>query len=203
MSLKNRGLGVLFITHDLSLGNDISDRTVILRYGAVVEMGGTEKVFGHPQHSYTRHLLTAVPQLHRKWQAADDDRRAARRRRRRDRQRFGGTRPEGAGIPHIRQADEMEELDGYLGENDLVARAEPAVLEEPGPPASGGKDASEGLSKARARASWTCRTTPGGVAGRGLTKRQPTVLLDNAPPSWSSTRRATGWPLGTPTKSEA
>jgi peptide/nickel transport system ATP-binding protein len=77
VGLKRKGLAVLFITHDLSLGNYISDRTVILRYGAVVEMGDTEKVFGNPQHSYTRHLLTAVPQLHRKWQAADDDRRAA------------------------------------------------------------------------------------------------------------------------------
>jgi peptide/nickel transport system ATP-binding protein len=77
VGLKRKGLAVLFITHDLSLGNYISDRTVILRYGAVVEMGDTEKVFGHPQHSYTKHLLTAVPQLHRKWQAADDDRAAA------------------------------------------------------------------------------------------------------------------------------
>jgi ABC-type oligopeptide transport system ATPase subunit len=77
VGLKRKGLAVLFITHDLSLGNYISDRTVILRYGAVVEMGDTEKVFGNPQHSYTRHLLTAVPQLHRKWQAVDDDRRAA------------------------------------------------------------------------------------------------------------------------------
>jgi ABC-type oligopeptide transport system ATPase subunit len=77
VALKRKGLAVLFITHDLSLGNYISDRTVILRYGAVVEMGDTEKVFGHPQHSYTRHLLTAVPQLHRRWQAADAERHAA------------------------------------------------------------------------------------------------------------------------------
>ena len=77
VGLKRKGLAVLFITHDLSLGNYISDRTVILRYGAVVEMGATEKVFGNPQHSYTKHLLTAVPQLHRKWQAADEDRHLA------------------------------------------------------------------------------------------------------------------------------
>jgi ABC-type oligopeptide transport system ATPase subunit len=70
VSLKKRGLGILFITHDLSLGNYISDRTVILREGVVLEMGLTPKVFGHPQHSYTRRLLTAVPQLHRKWEQA-------------------------------------------------------------------------------------------------------------------------------------
>jgi ABC-type oligopeptide transport system ATPase subunit len=65
--LKTRGLGILFITHDLSLGNYISDKTMILRRGAVVEMGPTERVFGNPQHEYTRSLLTAVPQLHKKW----------------------------------------------------------------------------------------------------------------------------------------
>lgn len=65
--LKARGLGILFITHDLSLGNYISDRTLILRRGVIVEMGATAKVFGNPQHAYTRMLLAAVPQLHRKW----------------------------------------------------------------------------------------------------------------------------------------
>jgi ABC-type glutathione transport system ATPase component len=63
--LKARGLGILFITHDLSLGNYISERTVILRRGVIVEMGATAKVFGNPQHPYTRMLLASVPQLHR------------------------------------------------------------------------------------------------------------------------------------------
>jgi len=67
--LKARGLGVLFITHDLSLGNYISDRTVILRRGEVVEAGATPKVFGNPLHAYTKMLLASVPQLHTKWEA--------------------------------------------------------------------------------------------------------------------------------------
>ncbi len=66
--LKTRGLGIVFITHDLSLGNYISEKTVILRNGAVVEVGATEKVFGNPHHPYTRMLLSSVPQLHRKWE---------------------------------------------------------------------------------------------------------------------------------------
>ncbi|MFN8223604.1 MAG: ABC transporter ATP-binding protein [Gaiellales bacterium] len=65
--LKERGLGVLFITHDLSLGNYISDKTLILRRGRIAELGATHKVFGNPQHPYTRALLASVPQLHRKW----------------------------------------------------------------------------------------------------------------------------------------
>ncbi len=67
VSLKRAGLAILFITHDLSLGNYVSDRTVILRRGAIAEMGPTPAVFGNPQHSYTKALLDAVPQLHKKW----------------------------------------------------------------------------------------------------------------------------------------
>ena len=65
--LKERGLGVLFVTHDLSLGHYISDQTVILRRGVVVERGDTEKVFGDPRHPYTRMLMASVPQLDHKW----------------------------------------------------------------------------------------------------------------------------------------
>ncbi|MCE3286547.1 MAG: ABC-type oligopeptide transport system ATPase component [Gaiellaceae bacterium] len=69
--LKSRGLGILFITHDLSLGNYISDKTMILRRGNVVELGATELVFGNPVHPYTKTLLASVPQLHTKWQDVD------------------------------------------------------------------------------------------------------------------------------------
>jgi peptide/nickel transport system ATP-binding protein len=41
--LKARGLAILFITHDLSLGNYISERTMILRRGRIVELGPTER----------------------------------------------------------------------------------------------------------------------------------------------------------------
>jgi ABC-type glutathione transport system ATPase component len=67
--LKARGLAIVFITHDLSLGNYISDRTVILRRGEIVEMGATAKVFGDPRHPYTRMLVASVPHLDAKWDA--------------------------------------------------------------------------------------------------------------------------------------
>ena len=67
ISLKQSGLAILFITHDLSLGHYVSDRTVILRRGAIVEMGDTVKVFANPRHPYTQSLLAAVPELHKKW----------------------------------------------------------------------------------------------------------------------------------------
>jgi peptide/nickel transport system ATP-binding protein len=67
--LKERGLGIVFITHDLSLGNYISDKTVILRRGSVVEAGATHLVFGNPVHPYTRMLIASVPQIHDRWES--------------------------------------------------------------------------------------------------------------------------------------
>ena len=65
--LKQRGLAIVFITHDLSLGNYISDDTVILKKGRVVESGPTPEVYEHPQEDYTRALLAAVPHLGGRW----------------------------------------------------------------------------------------------------------------------------------------
>lgn len=66
--LKGRGLGILFVTHDLSLGNYVSDRVVILYQGRVVERGVTSAVFDDPLHPYTRDLLASVPHLDRTWE---------------------------------------------------------------------------------------------------------------------------------------
>jgi peptide/nickel transport system ATP-binding protein len=69
--LKARGLGILFITHDLSLGYYSSQRTLILQRGTIVEMGATEKVYGNPQHPYTRMLIASVPLVHKKWRQVE------------------------------------------------------------------------------------------------------------------------------------
>ena len=65
--LKSRGLSILFITHDLSLGYYISERAIILYEGYVVEMGSTDRIFGNPLHPYTRMLMASVPRLDKKW----------------------------------------------------------------------------------------------------------------------------------------
>jgi len=67
--LKSRGLAILFITHDLSLGYYISEKSVILYRGCVVEMGSSERLYHHPLHPYTRVLMASVPRLDRKWGA--------------------------------------------------------------------------------------------------------------------------------------
>jgi peptide/nickel transport system ATP-binding protein len=69
--LKSRGLSILFITHDLSLGHYISERVVILYRGCVVEMGSTDRIFNHPLHPYTTMLMASVPRLDKKWEDAE------------------------------------------------------------------------------------------------------------------------------------
>ncbi|MDH7505334.1 MAG: ABC transporter ATP-binding protein [Candidatus Acetothermia bacterium] len=69
--LKPRGLSILFITHDLSLGYYISERAVILYRGCVVEMGSTEKIYSNPLHPYTRLLMASVPRLDKKWEEVE------------------------------------------------------------------------------------------------------------------------------------
>ncbi|MBC8448989.1 MAG: ABC transporter ATP-binding protein [Chloroflexi bacterium] len=74
--LKSRGLSILFITHDLSLGYYISERAVILYRGYVVEMGATEKLYDNPLHPYTKMLMASVPRLDRKWEEVEVELRA-------------------------------------------------------------------------------------------------------------------------------
>lgn len=68
IELKEKGLSVLFITHDLSLGYYTSDRTIILYRGSIMEIGETPQVFKNPLHPYTKMLLESVPTVHKRWQ---------------------------------------------------------------------------------------------------------------------------------------
>ncbi len=54
-------MGIILITHDLTVVRHMSDSVVVMRYGEVVERGVTEDVFNHPQHPYTRHLINSEP----------------------------------------------------------------------------------------------------------------------------------------------
>ena len=60
---QKRGLGMLFISHDIALARKVSDRMAVMLAGRIVEEGPTERVVTHPRHSYTRALLQAAPDL--------------------------------------------------------------------------------------------------------------------------------------------
>lgn len=61
MKLKTeKGLTLLFISHDLAVISYLSDRVIIMEQGKIVEQGKTESVIRHPQHPYTKKLLAAV-----------------------------------------------------------------------------------------------------------------------------------------------
>jgi ABC-type glutathione transport system ATPase component len=58
---RDRGLSLLYITHDLLSARAISDEVLVLHQGRIVERGATSEVLRHPQHEYTIRLLEAVP----------------------------------------------------------------------------------------------------------------------------------------------
>ncbi len=58
---RERGLGVLLISHDLEVIGDRADRVCVMRAGEIVEEGTCAAVMGQPVHPYTRALLAATP----------------------------------------------------------------------------------------------------------------------------------------------
>ena len=58
---KTKKLTYLFISHDLSVVEFISDRVCVMFLGMVCEIGGTHELYAHPLHPYTHFLLNAIP----------------------------------------------------------------------------------------------------------------------------------------------
>ncbi|MFJ4046262.1 nickel ABC transporter ATP-binding protein NikE [Microbacterium sp. NPDC089987] len=58
-----RGMGMLFITHDLNLAGSLCDRLVVMKDGAIVEQGPARDVLVAPTAEYTRHLVAATPRI--------------------------------------------------------------------------------------------------------------------------------------------
>jgi peptide/nickel transport system ATP-binding protein len=63
--LKNEfGFSIMFITHDLSLLVEFSDRIGIMYAGELVETAPSQEIFNNPQHPYTYRLMNSFPTIH-------------------------------------------------------------------------------------------------------------------------------------------
>ena len=60
---KEKGMSVVFITHDLGVIAEIADRVVVMYKGKIVEQGSVHEIFTNPKHPYTKGLLACRPPL--------------------------------------------------------------------------------------------------------------------------------------------
>ncbi|MER8388998.1 ABC transporter ATP-binding protein [Mesorhizobium sp. M0166] len=58
-----RGMGILFVTHNLGVVAEIADRVAVMYAGRIVETGPVSEVFTRPRHPYTAGLMRSVPRL--------------------------------------------------------------------------------------------------------------------------------------------
>ncbi len=61
--VRELGLTMIFISHDLSVVRYIADRIAVMHFGKIVELGAAERVMDSPEHDYTKQLLAAIPQI--------------------------------------------------------------------------------------------------------------------------------------------
>jgi ABC-type dipeptide/oligopeptide/nickel transport system ATPase component len=62
-TLRDRGMAILLISHDLGVVAQAADRVAVMRAGKLVEVGSTRQVLDHPRDPYTQTLLAAVPRM--------------------------------------------------------------------------------------------------------------------------------------------
>ena len=72
---KEKGMGVMFVTHDFGVVAEIAHRVAVMEKGVLVEQGPADQVLNRPRHPYTQRLIAAVP--HRRGEARGRWRRAA------------------------------------------------------------------------------------------------------------------------------
>ena len=68
---REKGLGYLFVSHDLNVVRMLCDRLIVLRQGKIVEEGDSDAIFRDPASDYTRQLIEAIPHFQPESQRAE------------------------------------------------------------------------------------------------------------------------------------
>jgi oligopeptide transport system ATP-binding protein len=63
---RETGMGLVLITHDLGVVNEVADKVAVMYAGAAVETGTVDDVFSRPAHPYTEGLMSSIPQVEAK-----------------------------------------------------------------------------------------------------------------------------------------
>jgi len=63
---RDTGMGLILITHDLGVVNEVADNVAVMYAGRIVERGTVDDVFSHPAHPYTDGLMRSIPQVEAK-----------------------------------------------------------------------------------------------------------------------------------------
>ena len=118
---EERGMALIFITHDLGVIAELVDSVAVMYRGKVVETGTIEAVFQHPQHPYTKGLLACRPRLDRRLQilpTVTDFMEVA-------------TTPEGEIKITEKHTSVQDKLDRVVTEEEQKARLERLIEQEP------------------------------------------------------------------------
>jgi peptide/nickel transport system ATP-binding protein len=67
MKLRDEGMSIVFISHDIGLAYYVSDRIFIMHDGEIVEQGTPDEVALHPKTEQTKRLLDDIPDIHKEW----------------------------------------------------------------------------------------------------------------------------------------
>ncbi|MDD5388142.1 MAG: dipeptide ABC transporter ATP-binding protein [Gallionellaceae bacterium] len=68
---RQRGMGLLLITHDLDVASDMADRVAVMYAGQIVEWADRDSLYATPRHPYTQKLFAVLPRLDRRGERLD------------------------------------------------------------------------------------------------------------------------------------